>query len=319
VEREVIGPRVRVDGKSPGQDGGMRLGRDEEIGHLPAVVTAPATEDAARWEGWGTALKPASEPVVVARKPLAGTVAQTALAHGTGALNIAACRVGMSDTDREVVDKRSGAAVGEDHVFGAGLGEYAPGRRFTAAPGGRWPSNVVLTHAADCQPTGTRKVRTGAITKPYARENVGGWSGPMPSEASMVHYADADGTETVQAWECADGCPVGELDAQSGNRPSGGSPGGAAVNTGMRGNTFLRERTELAADTGGASRFFPTFRYEAKAPARERPSYVREGSSEAWAKAGIRKRCTVCGKQEVNVGASACSCPEPDFQPDPSP
>src|SRR5690606_14764012 len=59
-----------------------------------ATITAPATPDAERWQGWGTALKPAFEPVVVARKPLAGTVAADVLAHGTGALDIDGCRVG---------------------------------------------------------------------------------------------------------------------------------------------------------------------------------------------------------------------------------
>jgi site-specific DNA-methyltransferase (adenine-specific) len=58
------------------------------------AITAPATPEAARWHGWGTALKPAHEPIVVARKPFKGTVAQNVLAHGTGALNIDGCRVG---------------------------------------------------------------------------------------------------------------------------------------------------------------------------------------------------------------------------------
>src|SRR5690606_35232351 len=62
-------------------------------GEAECAITAPATPDAERWQGWGTALKPAFEPVVVARKPLAGTVAANVLAHGTGALNIDACRV----------------------------------------------------------------------------------------------------------------------------------------------------------------------------------------------------------------------------------
>jgi len=61
----------------------------------------PATPDAERWQGWGTALKPAFEPVVVARKPLIGTVAATVLAHGTGALNIAACRISASEQSPE--------------------------------------------------------------------------------------------------------------------------------------------------------------------------------------------------------------------------
>jgi hypothetical protein len=57
-------------------------------------ITAPATPAAQQWQGWGTALKPAFEPIVVARKPLIGTVAENVLAHGTGALNIDGCRIG---------------------------------------------------------------------------------------------------------------------------------------------------------------------------------------------------------------------------------
>ena len=58
------------------------------------LVTAPATDAARQWSGWGTALKPAYEPIIVARKPLCGTVAETVLRHGTGALNIDGCRAG---------------------------------------------------------------------------------------------------------------------------------------------------------------------------------------------------------------------------------
>jgi site-specific DNA-methyltransferase (adenine-specific) len=57
-------------------------------------ITAPATDAARQWSGWGTALKPAWEPIIVARKPLCGTVAETVLRHGTGALNIDGCRAG---------------------------------------------------------------------------------------------------------------------------------------------------------------------------------------------------------------------------------
>jgi hypothetical protein len=63
-------------------------------------ITAPATESAKQWDGWGTALKPAHEPIVVARKPLVGTVAENVQTHGTGALNIAGCRVGESAEGR---------------------------------------------------------------------------------------------------------------------------------------------------------------------------------------------------------------------------
>jgi site-specific DNA-methyltransferase (adenine-specific) len=63
-------------------------------------ITAPATEAARQWQGWGTALKPALEPITVARKPLGGTVAANVLEHGTGALNIDGCRVGGVESGR---------------------------------------------------------------------------------------------------------------------------------------------------------------------------------------------------------------------------
>jgi hypothetical protein len=68
---------------SPEYDGSRRL----------VAITAPATDAARKWSGWGTALKPAMEPITVARKPLIGTVAQNVLTHGTGAINIDACRI----------------------------------------------------------------------------------------------------------------------------------------------------------------------------------------------------------------------------------
>src|SRR5699024_5158555 len=62
-----------------------------------SYVTAPATPEAEQWDGWGTALKPGHEPVVLARKPLAEkTVARNVLAHGTGAINVDACRIGTT-------------------------------------------------------------------------------------------------------------------------------------------------------------------------------------------------------------------------------
>jgi site-specific DNA-methyltransferase (adenine-specific) len=59
-----------------------------------AQVTAPATAEAQAWQGWGTGLKPAWEPILVARKPFPGTVAANVLEHGTGALNVDGCRAG---------------------------------------------------------------------------------------------------------------------------------------------------------------------------------------------------------------------------------
>jgi site-specific DNA-methyltransferase (adenine-specific) len=105
-------------------------------------VTTAATEEARRWEGWGTALKPAHEPIVVARKPLAGTVAGNVLVWGTGGLNIDGCRVGtpseVKPQVRPTTDVGGGSWSKGDHVpF-----------HYPADGGGRWPANVVFDRTA---------------------------------------------------------------------------------------------------------------------------------------------------------------------------
>jgi len=108
-----------------------------------ADITGPATEAARQWQGWGTALKPALEPITVARKPLAKghTVAANVLAHGTGALNIDGCRVAPTGESRE----RTGEASQDQRYTDAGATNFAakPGVR-GGDPSGRWPANLIL-------------------------------------------------------------------------------------------------------------------------------------------------------------------------------
>jgi DNA modification methylase len=186
----------------------------------------PATVDAARWQGWGTALKPASEPVVVARKPLTGTVAANVLAYGTGALNIDACRVAgvpPSVPQPALGVKASGG------VYGFGTGEGRNGQM--SASTGRWPSNVVLTHP----------------------------------------QAD-DGGDACAAG-CVPGCPVADLDTQSvpGRTARGPKFTGTTYNGGDVYDGRIDEDPRQMGDEGGASRYFPTFRYQAKADTAQRP------------------------------------------------
>jgi DNA modification methylase len=101
------------------------------------AITAPATDAAHQWQGWGTALKPALEPITVARKPLAGTVAENVLAHGTGALNIDGCRVEAADGDEVVTFDR--------HAGDRDRYQYRTGTVGNARPSdaGRWPANLI--------------------------------------------------------------------------------------------------------------------------------------------------------------------------------
>lgn len=206
AEREVVGrrsdPRYQhaFNGSASSPMGNVDP-RRERTDH--GNMTAAATPAAEQWQGWGTALKPAFEPVVVARKPLTGTVAQTVLEHGTGALNIDATRIEGVQGSGNWTGLQS--AGGYNGVRGDGV------RGEDRNPSGRWPTNVVL-----------------------------------------------DDTQAAV------------LDEQSGERTSGSRKEGTYRGLGYMGSDDS-DYPAIEGDTGGASRFFPTFRYEAKAPASERP------------------------------------------------
>lgn len=101
-------------------------------------ITAPSTLEAQQWEGWGTALKPAFEPVIVARKPLIGTVAENVLTHGTGGLNIDGSRI--AGNKPSVPQPKLGVTQG---VYEFGTGEGRNGEMSDNSQG-RWPANVIL-------------------------------------------------------------------------------------------------------------------------------------------------------------------------------
>ena len=121
---------------------------DPEAIRKQALTYTGATDTSQRWDGWGTALKPAFEPIVLARKPLAEkTVARNVLAHGTGAINVDACRIGLKDDESaEALQARSGGVRGFADQYVGGKSRGAPP---TDMSRGRWPANVLLDqHAA---------------------------------------------------------------------------------------------------------------------------------------------------------------------------
>lgn len=167
AEREVIGKRRAAPGVAFSSDGPSELD-----------ITAPATDAAAQWSGWGTALKPALEPITVARKPLAGTVAANVLAHGAGALNIDGCRIAAADAealaknwDRETtVDMRGGKFVGGK---AAGIPMTAQASRL-----GRWPSNLI--HDGSDEVVALFPAQAGASAPVKGTEpTANGFSGPV--------------------------------------------------------------------------------------------------------------------------------------------
>ena len=133
AEREVIGSKMT----------GIANKNEKErhtIGASKAIevdITAPATPEAKQWEGWGTALKPALEPIVVARKPFKTSVAENVLTYGTGGLNIDGSRIGKETITINTFDngaKPWGDAVGEPYT--------------SRESQGRWPANIILDEYA---------------------------------------------------------------------------------------------------------------------------------------------------------------------------
>jgi site-specific DNA-methyltransferase (adenine-specific) len=104
--------------------------------------------ESAAWSGWGTALKPAYEPIILARKPLIGTVAENVLTHGCGGINVDGCRIETGDDLNGGAYANSGnrAPCPGDERKGAALGMFQPGKttaRDYAQPLGRWPANLI--------------------------------------------------------------------------------------------------------------------------------------------------------------------------------
>ena len=138
AERQVVGSKLGQPGYSlaKGNPSTVDFGPQSGDPEMECAITAPATDAARQWQGWGTALKPALEPITMARKPLAGTVAENVLAHGTGALNIDGGRVPGEPVP--VFYTVGGRKFGQTHT--------QPERR-TQQVGtsdvGRWPANLI--------------------------------------------------------------------------------------------------------------------------------------------------------------------------------
>jgi len=253
AEREVVGSKAGQPGYSLADSRpeghaiyGRGLGGSGDPVKEPDI-TAPATPEADQWDGWGTALKPAWEPIVLARKPLIGTVVSNVLKHGTGAINIDASRIGS-----------------------------------------RFPANLILSHAEDCELVGVKTVVSGTQTS----GRTDGPSTPAWDGAWKARAGSSIGEESVDVYDCAPDCPVALLDEQSGTLKSGKAAidGHKRTQTnmdnasesehlvfgggkGIAGTSSTSDAGVLYGDSGGASRFF----YSAKVAKKERNRGMPEG------------------------------------------
>lgn len=146
-----LGAKRKVIGEHPNPAGNKGGGNslNLSVAGMPekAYITEPASDQAKQWDGWGTCLKPAWEPIIVARKPLDGTVAHNVMTYGTGAINIDACRVPTSD--KLGGGMRGGGSEAWDRPWmhdEQAQAEFVERKKASVAKGeslGRFPANLV--------------------------------------------------------------------------------------------------------------------------------------------------------------------------------
>lgn len=265
VDREVVGYQWGVGGenlndivkgsddvRSTEDEGGKGLGA-YGVGAKQVRVQIPITkstsEEAKRWEGWGTGLKPSWEPVLMFRKPFSEkNLAKNLLTHGVGAINVDATRV-PTNVPVKIMSFDDGMKA-----FGGGAGHpYTT----TESDKGRWPPNWVVCHHPECVPTGSVKVRGrqyAACTTGFG-EGRGGYNGQ-----GRLFAPDCQ----EYTYECHPNCHVQALNAQSEPTTSGkvkefkGSYDGDSQTKFLRG---FASTDNQHGDSGYISRFFPNFEY----------------------------------------------------------
>jgi len=178
AEREVVGSKLGTRGAdgtgAETQMPGKATGISQVKCQIP--ITAPATPEAQQWQGWGTGLKPAWEPIAVARKPLDGTVAANVLEHGTGALNVYGCRVSGSGY--------SSGGKNKSVAFGSSLDkqERCDGRL------GRWPANLIHDGSDEVVALAGEQARFFYCAKTSKRDRGDGNNHPTVKPTELMRY-----------------------------------------------------------------------------------------------------------------------------------
>ena len=215
--------------------------------------------------------------ITLLRKPLEGSVAENTLKHGCGAINIDETRVSFGDESinfearqKQQADPREKGWSGHVAQVGSDIQMYKEK--------GRWPANFILIHKEGCELKGTKKVKGhkgypngpgGIWSKKYQEEHQKDRSltdvKTVKDNEAWVGHADKDGKEEVADWDCVEGCPVKELDQQSGvSKSTGGRIGNSQGAYSHLGETGFKDNAIKGqsgfGDTGGASRFFIQFK-----------------------------------------------------------
>ena len=168
IDKKAGAERTEVIGKSNSK--GIRSGSGNYVGddykQKGYDITAPSTPEAKQWDGWGTALKPANEPIVVARKPLSEkTIAENMMKWGTGGINIDGCRIEINPEDFEAYVRKEKsfykARQGKNIYGGNSLFESKTKHANRIETKGRFPANVILDEEAGKMLDGQSGIKKG--------------------------------------------------------------------------------------------------------------------------------------------------------------
>lgn len=225
-------------------------------------ITESATEEARKWDGWKysiSPLKPALEVIFWAQKPYEGKPVDSIMKHEVGAFNIDECRVGLNN---EKPPSGSAKRIYKSNDY---TDDKIYGDNKNTPISGRYPANLLLGHSPGCRKVGKKKVKG---TKPHpVYSNVDkyeGWGNITKKKGEIVNkYEDEDGNETIDDWECVDGCAVKALGEQSGESsslsyrsPDRGGSGASLMFSHSEGG--IRD----IGDSGTAARFFNQFQFD---------------------------------------------------------
>lgn len=175
-------------------DGWCKIGAESPL----MDSTVPVSNKAKQWQGWGTALKPALEPITVARKPFAGTVAANVLLHGTAGLNIDASRIAINpDVDGSRLGG-NGSWGTENAAKNVYEGGYA-GERVESSPLGRWPANFI--HDGSEEVVGLFPVTKSSGNPNRFQKMSGGWK--SQPYGNQVATSPTDSGSAARFFYCA--------------------------------------------------------------------------------------------------------------------
>lgn len=171
-------------------NGGFWKGHSNGMHAKPFYGDEPVTEEARRWDGWGTGLKPAYEPILLVRKPFKGTVASNILEYGAGGINVDGCRVGDEGMP---VTASVGTVRGESRSMSGALTTSVN----VGTKTGRWPSNFYMSHGTHCDDEGCEEscpVDLMETAQPGAAKF---FAVSKARLSERVKYVDADGVEVT--------------------------------------------------------------------------------------------------------------------------